>query len=242
MDARIGIGAALAPFLHERRVPNRAAAARLEEELVAFLERRGFPTDETAGRRIAVAPIAALDPALAWAFVADHLITRAGESVAVLQRIARLLAVGVRRAAAGGALPADRADAVARAAIRASAELPRLDRVAQLLRDRLAEGRPGRALYDRDPEAYARAMQRWEAQLPLAREVREGYFAVEAIDAGVVTLRHLRSGESIEIELPEVALRHLRPGDRLDLQLGRGAGGWFVRDAFSATAPAAPSP
>jgi hypothetical protein len=242
MSEPTGISAALRPFLDMRRAPNRQPAERVHEELVAFLDRRGWDVDEVAGRRVALAPLDALEPSLAWRFVADHLITRAPEPPETLCRMARLLARAVRDAGRRGLVDRDAAHAIARAALRAAGELPRLDRAARSLRRALGEGRPGRALYEENPEAYARAMQRWESQLPLAEETIDGSFRVVSVDDRRALLQHHLRSEAIEIELPREVLDLLRPGDRLELEVGRNRTGWFVRDAWHAAAPEPKAP
>lgn len=237
MDANVGISAALHPYFAQRPASARPLAERLEEELVSFFAHRGLPIDEEAGRRIALVPASQLDPALAWSFVADHLLTHVSRPVEELRRAGRLFARALRDAGERGSMDPERARQCAIAAEAAVAELPRLDAVARGLRTLVAEGRPGRELYESDPEAYARAMQRWESQLPLAQEELEGGFLVDAVAASTVLLLHRRREEPVELRLPAELLRQLREGDRLDVQLGRNREGWFLMDAWAAAAP-----
>ncbi len=238
MDGTVGLSEALHPYLAERPAASRTAAERLEEEFVSFLAHRGLPIDEEAGRRVALLPASHFDPGLAWAFVADHLITHVSRPVEELGRMGRLFARALRAAAERGVMDADRAKACASAAEQAVAVLPRLDALARALRERLREGRPGRALYESDPEAYAREMQRWESQQPLAQEELEGGFVVEAVEERAVRLYHRRRpDESIELELAPAVTRLVHAGDRLDVQLGRNRSGWFLMDVWAAAAP-----
>lgn len=227
----IGIHAVLRPLLAAADAPPWAPA--LEEELVAFLSRRGLRVEEEGGRRIAGLAIGRFDPDRAWAFVADHLAARCSRPLEELVAIGTLLATALRQAAGRGL--ADPASAAAAEA--AVAELPRLDGLAKALRAPLQEGRPGRDLWERDPEAYARAMQRWESAQPLAREKLEGGFAVEEVQAATLLLRHPAREEAIELAVRPAAARLARPGDRLDVQLGRNGSGWFLTDVFATAAP-----
>jgi hypothetical protein len=238
MDGIVGISAALHPFLAERPSASRSLAERIEEEIVTFCSHRGLPVDEERGRRVALVPAGQLDPGLAWAFVADHLVTHVSRPVEDLCRAGRLFARALRAAGERGAMTPDHARACAHAAEAAVAELPRLDQLARGLRATLGEGRPGRELWETDPEAYARAMQRWESQQPLAQEELEGGFVVDAVEEGAVRLYHRRREEPIELRLPPAIARLLREGDRLDVQLGRNREGWFLMDVWAAAAPA----
>ena len=237
MDGTLGISAALRPYLAQRRAASRTLAERLEEELVSFCAHRGLPVDEEAGRRIAILPASRLDPALAWDFVADHLITHLSLPVDDVCRIGRLFARALVDAAGRGLVDREHARAVADAASAAVQELPRLDQLTRTLRRGLVEGRPGRELWESDPEAYARAMERWESAQPIAREEREGGFVVVAVREHAVELRHRRREEAIELPLAGDALRLVHEGDRLDALLGCNSGGWFLVDLWAVAAP-----
>lgn len=238
MGADQGTSAALGSWLCQRRWPHDDAARRLQEELVSFLARAGLQVDEVGGVRVATEPVDSIDEALAWRFVADHLISRGAAPVATLCRMARLFALALRDAGRRGLLGREQARNTCRTALLAAGELPRLDGAARALRDLLGEGRPGKELWEEDRDEYARAMQRWQSQLPLAQEELEGHFVVESIDAAAVHLVHRSREEAIELELPSPVLERLQMGDRLDLHLGRGRwGDWFVIDAYCVAAP-----
>ena len=238
MDGIVGISAALHPFLAQRPAASRSLAERLEEEIVTFCAHRGLPVDEDRGRRVALLPASQLDPGLAWAFVADHLVTHVSRPVEELCRAGRLFARALRDAGERGSIDPVLARACGHAAEAAVTELPRLDQLARGLRSLVGEGRPGRDVWERDPEAYAIAMQRWESQQPLAQEEVEGGFLVDRVHDHALRLDNpRRDGEPIELQVPPAVAWLAREGDRLDMQLGRNRDGWFLMDVWSAAAP-----
>lgn len=215
-------------------------ALQVEEALVDYLAHRGAPVDEVAGKRISLLPASSLTPTLAWAFVADHLLTHLSLPVERLEVAAHRFARALRAAAAVGSIDAATAEVAAAAAEAARAELHRLDSLARHLRALPEAGRPGRELWKRDPAAYEAAMRRWESEQPVAREELEGGFGVASVDVHGLVLQHPRREETLELAVPPSIAALTRTGDRIDALLGRNGDRWFVMDAFAATSPLPP--
>lgn len=223
----------LSPYL-----PKGEGGERLLDELTDFLARRhGIQVEEIAGRRMACLPVGAFTEALAWEFVADHLITQVSLPVRKLEEMARMFSRGVRALVAADTIDRQVGRRILSTLQEATRELRRLDGLSRGLRALPEEGRPGRDLYDSDPEAYARAMWQWESERPSAVEELEGGFFVTAVEEGRLDLHHLAKGEAICLSIPQVLARSFRQGDRIDALLGRGRFGWFVMDSFAVAAP-----
>jgi hypothetical protein len=208
----------------------------LEEQLADFAAHRGLPVEDRADRRVVVAPVASLTPALVWTFVADHLPTHVSLPVRRLGRVGRLLERAIGEAAGRGAVDPASAAALADACRRATRTLPRLDRFARALRAHVSEGRPDADLYRRDPRGYAAAMRDWEASRPLADEELEGGFVVREVGADRLVLSHPALPSDIEVVLPREVIVQARDADRIDAMLGRHRDRWFFVDSFAVAA------
>lgn len=218
---------ALVPFLG----PADEERERLVEELGTFLEKRGLPSDERAGRRVIAAGLDALGPELLRAFAATHLPSHVSLPRTRLEKLGRRLASALAAARTAGLSVPDGAEAALRSGLR---ELPRLDRAAKALRALAVGDRPGKALFRKDPAAYAAAMRAWELSRPRADEEQAGPFEVELVGEDRARLR--QGEQRLWLDLPPETLALLREGDRLEVLLGRQGSAWFVADAFSVAA------
>jgi hypothetical protein len=208
----------------------------LEEQLADFASHRGLPVEDRGDRRVLVAPLASLTPALVWRFVADHLPTHVSLPVRRLGRVGRLFERAILEAADRGLLAPALAGDLAGACRRATRTLPRLDRFARGLRAHVAAGRPGAELYRRDPGGYAAAMRDWEASRPLADEELEGGFVVREVGPGRLVLSHASLPSTIEVPVPREVIVQAREADRIDAMLGRHRDEWFFVDSFAVAA------
>lgn len=214
-----------------------AADARLlEEQLATFASHRSLPVEDRGDRRVVVAPVSVLTPAMVWAFVADHLPTHVSLPVRRLGRLGRLLERALFEACSRGTLAPAADAALTDACRRATRSLPRLDRFARALRAHVGAGRPGPELYQRDPDAYALAMRAWESSRPVAEEELEGGFVVQDVGELRLGLSHPSLPGTVEVAVPRDVLVQARLGDRVDAMLGRHRDTWFFVDSFSVAA------